>query len=191
MPLDQRFQDLAHQVPEELDWLLRFLVRHNVTSVLSFGVFQSGVELAIAERYALLKRPVVITGIDIAEQPIVPSVHAHIGEKFPNVVYNYIRADLNRLPDGLLIGKHDFVFVDGDHKYESAVHDYELALNYARRFIGFHDIVDSENHRNMNCNVAPLWRSLKAAGYPSHELCINADPVKGWAGIGIIEVEGR
>jgi autotransporter strand-loop-strand O-heptosyltransferase len=58
--------------------------------------------------------------------------------------------------------KLDFLFIDGDHTYEGVKQDFEMYKHLVRPggWIGFHDIKDTEFHRNANCRVDQLWNEL-------------------------------
>ena len=57
----------------------------------------------------------------------------------------------------------DFLFIDGDHTYEGVKQDYEMYKHLVKPggWIGFHDIKDTEFHRNANCRVDILWNELE------------------------------
>jgi len=59
--------------------------------------------------------------------------------------------------------KLDFLFIDGDHTYEGVKQDYEMYKEFVKPggWIGFHDIKDTEFHRNANCRVDQLWNELE------------------------------
>ena len=75
----------------------------------------------------------------------------------------------------------DLLFIDGDHTYEGVKQDYEIYKKFVRPggCIVFHDIVDSENHRDIGCNVAQLWNELSGT-----KIEFNAN--KHWGGIGVL-----
>jgi predicted O-methyltransferase YrrM len=56
----------------------------------------------------------------------------------------------------------DFLFIDGDHTYDGVKQDYEMYKDLVKPggWIGFHDISDTEHHRNANCRVDLLWSQL-------------------------------
>jgi predicted O-methyltransferase YrrM len=95
----------------------------------------------------------------------------------------------------------DLLFIDGDHTYEGVKKDYEnfSPLVKSGGMIAFHDIVDSEYHRSVNCYVSKYWNEIKQnKNYV--ELIYDNDnnlylidnithPDVCWGGIGIIFVD--
>ena len=67
---------------------------------------------------------------------------------------------LKNLLNGELI---DFLFIDGDHRYEGVKQDFEMYSSLVRSggYVGFHDIVASDYHHKMDCYVDKLWDELK------------------------------
>jgi cephalosporin hydroxylase len=76
----------------------------------------------------------------------------------------------------------DFLFIDGDHTYEGVKEDYETysSLVSENGYIGFHDINDTQRHRDRDVYVGKLWNELIGK---KTEFNVNAD----WAGIGVIK----
>ena len=78
----------------------------------------------------------------------------------------------------------DFLFIDGDHTYEGVKQDYEMYKHLVKPggWIGFHDIKDTEFHRNANCRVDILWNELEGAKkeFIDHSSC--------YGGIGFIQM---
>jgi hypothetical protein len=60
----------------------------------------------------------------------------------------------------------DFLFIDGDHAYRGVLTDFMLYRQFVRQggFIAFHDIIDSEFHRNAGCYVHELWQKIGSRG---------------------------
>lgn len=77
----------------------------------------------------------------------------------------------------------DFLFIDGDHTYESVKKDFEMHSPLVRRggIIAFHDIV--EHPPETGCEVHRFWREIKNS---YHHQEIVKDWNQGWAGIGVI-----
>jgi cephalosporin hydroxylase len=78
--------------------------------------------------------------------------------------------------------KIDFLFIDGDHTYEGVRQDYEMysSLVHKGGYIAFHDINDTERHRQRNVYVGEFWNELEG-----EKIEFNAH--SDWAGIGIIK----
>lgn len=106
--------------------------------------------------------------------------------KFSNV--NFIEGNSHdentyKLLSKVLHGdKIDFLFIDGDHTYEGVKQDYEMYSPLVRKggYIAFHDINDTERHRQRNVYVGKLWNELNGN---KTEFNVHAD----WAGIGVIK----
>jgi len=101
---------------------------------------------------------------------------------------NFIEGDSHQdLTYDLLVNvlkgqKIDFLFIDGDHTYEGVKQDYEMykELVSDNGYIAFHDINDTQRHRDRNVYVGKLWNELIGEKI---EFNIKAD----WAGIGVIK----
>ena len=59
--------------------------------------------------------------------------------------------------------KLDFLFIDGDHTYEGVKKDFLMYKEFVKPggWVGFHDTIDSEHHRNANCRVDLFWNELE------------------------------
>lgn len=87
--------------------------------------------------------------------------------------------------DDLSLQKIDFLFIDGDHTYEGVKRDFEMYSPFVKRrgLVVFHDIVDSQRHRERDVYVAKFWNEIKG-NYTHHEIVAGED----WGGIGILQV---
>ena len=81
----------------------------------------------------------------------------------------------------------DFLFIDGDHTYEGVKQDYEMYKHLVKPggWIGFHDIKDTEFHRNANCRVDRLWNELTLRKKSW------IDDTSSYGGIGFVQVEDK
>ncbi|SRX75619.1 class I SAM-dependent methyltransferase [Aequorivita antarctica] len=94
---------------------------------------------------------------------------------------------LEKLKSVLKGEKIDFLFIDGDHRYEGVKSDFEMYKPLVKPggLIGFHDIVDTEYHHNLNCYVDKLWNEIKG-DYEYIEFIQNHTQNK--YGIGVLKV---
>ena len=94
---------------------------------------------------------------------------------------------LNKLKEILKGEKIDFLFIDGDHRYEGVKSDFNMYKGLVRKggLIGFHDIISSEYHHNLDCFVDQLWNELKK-DYEHIEFIQN--PKQHKYGIGVLKV---
>lgn len=97
------------------------------------------------------------------------------GNSHDKLTYNALLTALN----GQLI---DFLFIDGDHTYEGVKQDYEMYSPLVRTsgYIAFHDINDTQRHRDRDVYVGKLWNELDGE---KTEFNVGSD----WAGIGVIK----
>jgi|ERR1035437_1635122 cephalosporin hydroxylase len=80
--------------------------------------------------------------------------------------------------------KLDFLFIDADHTYEGVKKDYNNYKDFVRSggIIAFHDIKETELHKEKECNVYKFWQELEG------EKKEFVDMTVGWGGIGVITV---
>ncbi|CAB4151355.1 Methyltransferase domain containing protein [uncultured Caudovirales phage] len=85
--------------------------------------------------------------------------------------------------------KIDFLMIDGDHSYEGVKADFNLYHKLVRKggIIAFHDILDTQLHRELFCRVDLFWNEInKDERFEAYEI-IESDGV--WGGIGILVVK--
>jgi len=82
--------------------------------------------------------------------------------------------------------KLDVLFIDGDHTYDGVKKDYEMYEDFVKDngFILFHDINDSQYHRESDCYVSKFWNELKGKK-------IEFNEKQSWAGIGVLQKISR
>jgi hypothetical protein len=93
--------------------------------------------------------------------------------------------------------KFDLIMIDGLHSFSGSLRDYFIYKNFLADdgIIAFHDIIDSQYHRNNNCFVAFAWQYIKQITDKTEEI-ISIEKTendnfatqidyKDWGGIGI------
>lgn len=101
--------------------------------------------------------------------------------------------DLNHIEKikGVVGNDVDLLFIDGDHSYNGVKQDFENFYSLVKEngYIIFHDIQDTEIHRDQGCEVSEFWNEIKDL-YPSWEFIDQNDyitaPSKSM-GIGVIQ----
>jgi len=172
------FIPYVEQVPEELDWMIKFLLAKDVTSILTLGISRGGVEYRIAEAYQKANRRCRILGVDWAFMDDTKQTWAKVLDKFPLVTLDFLRHDLTKFCPYFMLGNYEFCFIDADHAYTSVKRDFGIAIKHTKRFVGFHDIRGTD--------VTKFWEEIKQQ-YP-----INMEmATSGWMGIGIASVSNE
>jgi cephalosporin hydroxylase len=91
----------------------------------------------------------------------------------------------------------DFMFIDGDHTYEGVRADFINFHPFVKTggYIAFHDILDTPWHRQVGCNVKPLWDELKTKFEfwefvdNNEYLCFGSPNPSKSMGIGVIKIK--
>ena len=180
------------QVPEEIEALASFVAELKPRNVLEIGTWKGGtfyLWLCLAQPEGLK------LSIDLAGGPFGGGMLTEAdlyeredrfralsrnerfipGDSHSEQVAEQVRALLRS-------EKLDFLFIDGDHTYEGVKQDFLMYSPFVSPsgWIAFHDINDSEWHRQNNVGVCKLWAELKGKKleFNSHQ---------SWAGIGLIQ----
>lgn len=169
------------QVPEELASFLKYIKHLSLERVLEIGAGEGGTTEALS--YYVTK---LLISIDSSEPRF------DVTDIDKRCTYRYFRGDSHReagpaeIAATLMTEKLDMLFIDGDHSYAGAKLDYLLYKDFVKDggLIVFHDIAESDKHKETGCNVHILWNELKKH-YRNHEIITNGK----WAGIGIIRNE--
>lgn len=177
------------QKKEEWFYVLNILNNFKKTdNIIDIGTYDGGTSVSL--KY-FAKNMVTIDAI--------PSPRFDVSE-FRNINYNYIGNDSHsedtfNTVKSLIGDKINVLFIDGDHSYEGVKQDFEMyktLLDKGNSLIFFHDIVDSDFHRSLGCNVSKLWYELENdPNYDTEKFTtLDLNEVKHggllWGGIGLI-----
>jgi len=178
----------------EINLLLDFLKKESIKTVLEIGTFMGGTALVWANHVFPDGRVISVdfrkmehyfyTGTDLEKCMIPIWGDSH---------------ELNTLfkVDSILNGeKVDFLFIDGDHSFEGVKKDFQMYSNFVRigGLIGFHDILDTEFHRNLAppdgpVEVCELWNEIKSE-YESFEM-LDPSGDRTFMGIGVVRWDSK
>jgi predicted O-methyltransferase YrrM len=183
------------QMPMEISGLVERLRRLQPRTFVEVGTHKGGNSFLFA--HAVPGNEIGI-GIDLCVQNAAKLKHF----SRPNQIYHALHGDsqtaqMRERVRRLLKGRPlDFLFIDGDHRYEGAKADFELYSPLVRPggLIAFHDICPDHKTlygKETGCyagEVYKLWAELKQQ-YPEHEELIQAQGQDGF-GIGILRWQG-
>lgn len=135
------------QVESEFEELLKILKPYTPGKLLEIGSYHGGSALAFRDL------GFDVSCIEIAPTPELLSVEG----------ITVIEGDSS---NHKLIDRRkrfDVLFIDGDHSYSQVKTDYETwsPLIVSGGLIVFHDIVDSELHKQQLCEVPRFWNEIK------------------------------
>ena len=96
---------------------------------------------------------------------------------------SHLDSTLTQITDFVKGETVDFLFIDGDHTYDGVMQDFEMYKHLVTPggWVGFHDINDTQHHRDLNVYVGKFWDELKG-----NKITFNMN--KHWAGIGVIQL---
>lgn len=177
------------QQPYEFDQLLAIYDRMQPKRVLEIGTYFGG---TLKQWIAHAPSGAEIVCIDLpvpnsgAYQPDMWHGWAHTAGVLLTVLVGDSR-DAPVAREAEKRGPYDFLFIDGDHHYETARHDYETYAPMVRSggLVVFHDLLSSPVHPEIQ--VERLWEEIKAI-HPH-----TTEEIHGgawWGGIGILHMEG-
>lgn len=188
------------QIREEITGLLEFLQDKNIKNFLEIGTKLGGNFYCLCEltkqydsTYKIsIDKPGGAFGGWIASHPYLGNIY-HQRNHYFEFNYNSVMISgdshdniiFQKTQDLLSINsdKLDILYIDGDHTYDGIRQDYEMYSLLVKKdgYIVFHDINDSQHHRDMNCYVSKFWNELQG-----NKIEFNQN--KHWAGIGLLQL---
>lgn len=169
----------SRQYPNQFSKYLVWLSKQNINSYLEIGCRHGGtfiITLEYLQRFS--KEPIQGLGID----PVLSHVMKHYVRLNPNVTYLNISSQHSNFNDIIARENFDLVLIDGDHRYEDVLYDFNLVQRSAR-LIALHNIAS-----DVCPGVVYLWNQIKHNYAKSIEFVEQYDSVpRNYLGIGVIE----
>lgn len=170
------------QKPDEFEWLIKLLLEAKITSILTIGAYHGGVEWHLAREFREAGRDLNFTIIEKEPAEELRRSVVDIVAHFRQFVLLVARDSTSPSLTKRLYNQYDAVFIDGDHSYQGARSDFNLALSLGPRIIALHDIVESEFCTATGCEVSRLWAEIKCF-YRTEERSSGE-----WGGIGVVRL---
>jgi glycosyltransferase involved in cell wall biosynthesis len=180
LPYKSYTEPRMEQNPDEFDWWVRLLLQEQVSSVLTIGSRNGGVEWHLAREFFEHDRKIEITAIEKDFNPQLAQTFSDAERRFHQTLRLVIADSTSPSIRAQLADHYDAVFIDGDHSYRACSSDFVLAKSLNPRLIGLHDVVDSDFHAYSFCCVSRLWGELTAQYHTQQK--ISGD----WGGIGVV-----
>jgi hypothetical protein len=196
--VDHGFRIGMSQIREEILGLAEFLREERVDSFLEIGTKWGGT-------FYVLHQISDIGGLKISLDMVggpyggwVLNQHPYLGDvvyernMFLRKLSNDVRILMGdshtmamRIKLERILGKEklDLLFIDGDHTYDGVGMDYTMYKKFVKKdgLIVFHDINDTQHHRNIGVQVGKFWNELKGEK-------IEFNTHTHWAGLGVLRV---
>jgi predicted O-methyltransferase YrrM len=195
-PLVRRAQEFgAMQKAVEFSGLLALLEQEPLHTVVEIGTYTGGTLLCWCR---LAEEQAVLVSVDLDDGPCggpfqggcSPERLDEMQRWFPSEQQSlhllrrdsHDRSTLEDVENLLDQRPVDFLFIDGDHRYEGVKQDFEMYSPLVRSggLIAFHDIMQPSHLTNPG--VAGLWQEIKG-GYRHHEF---TEEPHTWGGIGVL-----
>ena len=178
----------AEQHMGEFVPFLRWLEGRRVERVLEIGVRHGGTAATWCEMVKERPRGIVV-GVDWPEKDGLGwdgarDVDDRLTMRYPDH-YLSVFGDSHTLGVFSRVKDYapfDLLFVDGDHSAAGCAGDFADYGPMVRSggVVAFHDIVDTDLTRRVNCRVCEVWRRVRSAAAAHVEFSVGGD----WGGIG-------
>ena len=171
--------------------LLDLLDHEHVETILEIGTFLGGTAMVWASVVSINSGKVICVDLPIEGKR---QFEGGKWERYISGVWgnSHTSEIVNRVEQVLNGQLADFLFIDGDHSYEGVKQDFEKFSPFVKSkgLIGFHDIRDTEFHRNLPppdgpVEVCKFWDEIKDK-YEHWELLDPTDAT--YMGIGVIRL---
>lgn len=162
---------------KELEWksLLETLLLASVKNIIEIGSYDGGTTISLAQIAINLTTVEILPRYDVNHIKKYCNFEFVRGSSFDTNVVNRVR---------MISPISDFLFIDGDHSYEGVKRDFENYRPFVKSggLIAFHDIVESDSHKEQGAFVFRLWKEIKH-DFKYEEYFYGASD---WGGIGVL-----
>jgi hypothetical protein len=180
LPYEGYTEPRMEQKPEEFGWWVEWLLKMNVSRLLTIGSKEGGVEWHLARTFFEKGRTIEITAIEKNPAPQLMRTFQDAEQRFHQPLKLVTADSTSPSLKAQLADQYDAVFIDGDHSYRGCRSDFMLAQSLKPKLIGLHDIVDSDWHTSARCCVSRLWAELSSQYRTEHRASVE------WGGIGVV-----
>lgn len=170
---------------EEIEQFLRWLTRRPIGHVMEIGTHTGGTTACLG-----LASDGKVVSLDLPNGPwgglsaaACDARNRRLQEllegRFTGLLADSQSCQTPAIVEAALGAELDLLFIDGDHSYLGARHDFTTYGHFVRSggVIAFHDVNDTLFHRDRGVMVSKLWGELRGE---KHLFSIEAD----WGGIG-------
>lgn len=165
--LTTAFQIGISQNKSEIIEFLHWLKPYNISNILEIGTDKGGNFYLLSN----LENSGIKISIDLISSQFGEKIDVNkrnqILEKCPGKIHlingnSHTSSTIKQIEFILKNKKLDLLFIDGDHTYEGVKQDYNNYVNFVKDggAIVFHDIVNSESHKNQNVGVNQFWDEI-------------------------------
>lgn len=154
------------QHKDEITWLAENVKKINPKNILEIGTERGG-SMFVWDKISLPGKRISVDTCDSYTEEFRTNAFNKVG-RLNNITFikenSHSKEAYNKVVKKLGGEKVDFLFIDGDHKYDGVKKDFEMYSPLVRDggFIGFHDIIESDENKRTNTLVYKFWQELPA-----------------------------